>query len=128
MYDFTKTVVAELASKGLEAELLREDYSSAHFGYSSAVFRFGSMFLKFSRDRSVEMLEITPVSAPHRDYWFGDVEVAMGWMSAESVASMGNMEPLASVISRLAKHNAELNDAFSGNLHKFDQAQQERAK
>jgi hypothetical protein len=77
------------------------------------VFRVGPLHVRFVRDRGQDFMDMAPASDPSTYYPFADVELALGWKTAEQIVSADAPEPLSAVVDRLRSDWPELVDAFS---------------
>lgn len=126
MNPLTNLVTTEFGVVGLKAELLSERYFSELFGNAIVVFRFGSMLLKFLRDRSQDTLEIAPNAYPKAFYPFFIVEIAMGWTKLDdNYFTNYKTPPIRDTVGRLATDIEALNEVFSGDLAILERARDE---
>ncbi len=106
----------------ISADLKAETYPADAPEDAVLIYRAESLLLRFSRYGSQEYLKIACAMAPGQFYWFGDIEVAMGWRSLEKVLSCADLPPLPDVINRLAQHLVELKKSFFKSTELFTQS------
>lgn len=98
----------------LDLRLIRASVGENDAGDGEAVFfAGGTLLLRFLRDRGQDFVDIAARASPERFFQFGDVEIALGWKSAEQVINVAEPEALVSVIQRLTGRLEELEKAFS---------------
>ncbi|MBN1612370.1 MAG: hypothetical protein JW940_37410 [Polyangiaceae bacterium] len=110
-----------------DVELKCEKYDTQHFGNAEAVFRVGSLLIRFQRERAQDFVDLASPSRPEEFHQFDDVDIAMGWKSVEAVLAKREPEDLGSVLTRLARNFAHLEEAFSGEQERFTRARVEKA-
>ena len=110
-----------------DVELKSERYDTQHFGNAEAVFRVGSLLIRFQRDRAQDFVDLASPSRPEEFHQFDDVDIAMGWKSVEAVLAKTEPEDLGSVLSRLMRNFAHLEKAFSGEEERFTRARVKKA-
>lgn len=117
-----------LSDVGLrDVDLLRDRYDSGSFGNGEAVFQIGKLVVRFTRDRGQDFIDVASKSQPDKFYQFDDVDLAMGWTSIDRVLAKSAPEEPRSVLTRLARHFAHLEDAFSGEQERLTRARIEKA-
>lgn len=117
-----------LESAGFTGATLRSAAPpDAHFGNAQAIFRVGSLLLRFTRDRGQDFLDIAACVEPAHFHQFDDVAIAMGWTTIDRVNSKAEPEALAEVLAKLKKRFVDLEKAFAADQEpatrqKFEQA------
>ena len=128
MIGFANSIMTRLAAAGVtDARLISARSEPEYFGNAIAVVSVAHLVLRFSLDRSEEMLDVAFDDAPDRFFQIDDVDVAMGWKSLEDVFARSGTENLDVVIHRFSAHQSELVAALSGPGARFARARIERA-
>ncbi len=115
-------ISARLTATGIPAQLIEEAYDPSQPHHGTLIFQADCLTLRFTRDHGQDFLDIATALAPREFYWFGDIEVAMGWGSLERILSRAAAPPIDEVINRLGQHVAELRKAFFKNIDHFTHA------
>jgi hypothetical protein len=118
---FAQKVSDELQRTKIAADLVSEVYPEAAPADAVITYRTESLLLRFTRRESQEFLEIACALAPGQFYWFGDIEVAMGWASLEKMLACSDPPPLCDAMNRLAQHLMELKKIFFKTVDLFAQ-------
>ena len=122
-----------LAGVGLPHEdVIHEALPPEHFGDGEVVFRIGPLLVRFVRERGENFVDVGPSSTPGEFHRYGEVELAMGWKTAEQAWSRSEPEPLPAIMERLRNRYEQLAEAYwSANardtLAKLDDARDLRA-
>ena len=116
---FVDEIVSRLKVAGIGVDLLDAQHWPDYLGDAVATFRTDCLILKFSQHDDEEFLEVASVMAPGQFFWFGDIEVALGWSSPERMQSRAHAPPLGEVINRLVQHLPDLKKAFFKNIDAF---------
>jgi hypothetical protein len=105
----------QLAEAGIEsAQLLSTRYEREVFGDGEAVFRVGSLLVRFSRERGQYLLDIATANAADDFYPFEDVEAALGWRPLAEVVSGTASDQIRDVLRRFRLRRDEIERALSG--------------
>jgi len=120
----TKRARQELKTAGLTATLLREEYYADLFGNALVEFGIGNIILRFVRDRSYDMVLLASRLVPDRSFAFADIEVGMGWKSVDESLRTESAS-ISYVLSEVAKHLEELDNAFLKGIEVFEKAARE---
>jgi hypothetical protein len=103
-----------MAAAGLDQlDLLAAAYAPETFGNAEAVFRAGTLVLKFMRDRGQDFLYLAAANAPDQFHPSDDVEVALGWRTLDDVLAQERVEPIGEVVGLIGARFAELQARFS---------------
>jgi len=121
MNHFIEHIRMRLAGAKIHAEPIAVSCRSDVSGKISVTFRSECLFLRFSHEDGQDYLEVATALAPKQFYWFGDIEVAMGWSSFERMVLRKEAPPIDEVIDRLAQHIGDLRKSFFKNLDYFTQ-------
>ncbi len=121
MHHFIEHIRARLAAAKIHARPVALSCRSDETGKISVTFRSECLFLKFTHEDGEDYLEIATALAPKRFFWFGDIEVAMGWSSFERMNLRKEAPPVDEVINRLAQHIDVLRKSFFKNVDYFTQ-------
>jgi hypothetical protein len=121
MNPFLQKLMDEMQRTKIAADLVAETYAEDASGDAVITLRAESLLLRFTRRGDQEFLEMACSLAPAQFYWYGDIEVAMGWASLERVLAATAPPPLSDVINRLAQHLVELKRIFFKNVELFAQ-------
>lgn len=108
-----RTVVNEARGAGLDLRLVSSDVEQDDIGDGEVVFLVEPIFLKFSRDRGQDFVDLAPVAHPDPFHMFDDVEIALGWKSVDEILAKQEPEPLSKVLGRIAARMDELRNAFA---------------
>jgi hypothetical protein len=86
------------------------DVSSEH----EVLGEFGPVLFRFVCERGQDWVELAPAGAPpRRFFFFDDVEIAFGWKTVTEVLDQKEVEPLSSVLTRIAQRWDTLVEALS---------------
>lgn len=124
---FVKSVQDALDAAGLKAVEFSRAPESEHFGDTEAVFRVGSLLLRFVRDRLQAFVDLGSTTSPTTFHQFDDVEIAMGWKTIDQVLAKREPEELSSILQRVHANFAALENAFSADQERLTRARVERA-
>ncbi len=116
---FADDITHRMAAAGLALELIEAQHWPDYPGDGVLTFRADCLILKFSEHDDEQFLEIASVMAPGRFFWFGDIEVALGWSSPERMQSRAHAPPLDEVMNRLVQHFGDLKKLFFKNIDHF---------
>jgi hypothetical protein len=123
-----ESAAAQLKAAGIErADLVEKSPENGAFGDSEAIFRIGSLLLRFVRERGQEFIDISGGTTADRFHQFSDIEIAMGWSTIEEELAKREPEQLSQVLDRVSRHLAELDGAFSNGREQLTHARIERA-
>jgi hypothetical protein len=126
MNPLTEKVTKYLRRCGLRFEVCHELYDPDNFGNAIVICKAGTLLLRFTRDRSQDVLELASIKTPNRFYFFGDIEIGMGWKSIDEFIELEDVPPLEDAVIRLAENFVELSTAVSGDPSRFVRARLER--
>jgi hypothetical protein len=125
---FIRRLQDAFAAAGLnDTEEISRANESEHFGDTEAIFRVGSLLLRFVRDRLETLVDLGSVASPTIFHQFDDVEIAMGWKTIDQVLAKREPEELISVLKTVRANLATLESAFSGDQERMTRARVERA-
>lgn len=103
-----------LADAGLpRGELIHETEHPDDCGAAEVTLKVGPMHIRFIRDRGQDFVDLSPASTPDQYHPFSDVELALGWTTAEQLLSRAHPEPLPSIVEKLRRNYAQFEEAFS---------------
>ncbi len=121
MTAFLQKITGEMERTKIAADVVSESYAEDASGDAVITFRTDSLLLRFTRRGTQEFMEMSCSMAPAQFYWYGDIEVAMGWASLERILAATEPPPLCDVMNRLAQHLVELKKVFFKNVELFAQ-------
>lgn len=128
MQPFMQVVRDALVAAGFDrAEEASHTAESDHFGDAEAIFRLGSLLLRFVRDRLQVFVDLGSVTSPTTFHQFDDVEIAMGWKTIDEVLAKREPDDLVAVLTRIHDYAANLESAFSDDQVRLTRARIERA-
>lgn len=121
METFLEKVQGRIAMAGITAVLVEAQESIEHPGDVTLLFQSDCLLLKVSREGENEYLDVATVLAPGQFYWFGDIEVALGWASFERMCT-ATPPPIEEAINRLGQRLTYLRKEFFKSLDPFTEA------
>jgi hypothetical protein len=128
MSSFIDSIKRALTGAGLgDAEFVSAFPEAAAFGDTAAVFRVGSLLLRFTRERGQAFIALASEAEPETFHQFDDVDLAMGWRSIDEVLAKREPEPIDAVLQRVSVNIGTLYDAFSGDRERLTRARVQRA-
>lgn len=110
-----------------DAELVSATPTSAAFGDTAAVFRIGTLLLRFTFERGQEFVDLASQLQPETFHQLDDVDIATGWRSVDEVLAKREPEPISAVLQHVKANFAVLCDAFSGDRERLTRVRVERA-
>lgn len=111
-----------LTAAGIPATLVDETFDPDCPDNATVIFQADCLTLRFTRYNGHDFLDIATALAEREFYWFGDIEVAMGWSSLERILSRIGAPPVDETINRLGQHFVDLKKLFFKNIDYFTQA------
>lgn len=125
---FIQSVRDAFEAAGLkEVDEVSRAPESEHFGDTEAIFRVGSLLLRFVRDRLQAFVDLGSTISPTKFHQLDDVEIAMGWKTIDQVLAKQEPEDLTSVLKRIQANLTTLEAAFSADQERLTRARVERA-
>lgn len=87
---------AEQAARaaGISPSLVGATVPRDGLGDGAAIFREGSLLIRFVRDRGQDLIDVAPEVRPRRFHLADDLEIALGWKTVDEILAMNEPEPL----------------------------------
>ena len=132
-------VERELNRLGMNnVKLIYESYDPKTFGNAEAVYEHGNLRLRFLRDRSDDMIQISRTNDNEKFYNLEEVAVLLGWISLDDLKKYdtpinldeppGPIFSLPEALQLIMKDLKKLNTAFSYDNIESTRTQLQRIK